>query len=45
MISAYAPDRDRRIADFFKVLTELLELCKPLVERAVKEQQQKEKKR
>ena len=45
MTTDYAAERDKRVADFFKVLTELLELCKPLVERAVKEQQQKEKKR
>jgi hypothetical protein len=44
VIGAYASERDRRIADFFKALTELIELCKPLIEAAVKEQQ-KEKKR
>lgn len=30
-------NRDEAIADFFKVVTGLLRLCKPLIETAVKE--------
>jgi hypothetical protein len=38
-VTSYTPEgaRDNAIADFFRAATELLRLCKPLVETAIKE--------
>lgn len=33
--------KDRTIGEFFKALTELVQLCKPLVEAAVKQEQKR----